>query len=159
MAADPDRSNPASRQTDGPDGSDPERMVGVTVLPQAAAIEDYALIGDCHTAALVSKDGSIDWLCWPRFDSPACFAALLGAPEHGRWQVAPADAKVEVKRAYRDGSALLQNPFSTAGGEVAVIDFMARRAGGSDLMRIVRGVRGRVAMRTELVVRFDYGVV
>ena len=122
-------------------------------------IEDYALIGNQETVALVARDGSIDWMGMPRFDSPACFAALLGTPEHGRWQVAPADARVEVRRAYRDGSTVLETRFSTAEGEVSVIDFMARRAGASDLMRIVRGVRGRVAMRTELVVRFDYGVV
>ncbi len=120
-------------------------------------IEDYALIGNQETVALVGRDGSIDWMGMPRFDSPACFAALLGAPGHGRWQVAPADARVDVRRAYRDGSTVLETRFSTADGEVAVIDFMARRTGGSDLMRIVRGVRGRVAMRTELVVRFDYG--
>jgi len=122
-------------------------------------IEDYALIGNQETVALVARDGSIDWMGMPRFDSPACFAALLGAPEHGRWQVAPADAEAVVERAYRDGSTVLETRFATAGGEVSVIDFLARRAGASDLMRIVRGVRGRVAMRTELVVRFDYGAV
>ena len=122
-------------------------------------IEDYALIGNQETVALVARDGSIDWMGMPRFDSPACFSALLGAPEHGRWSIAPAAAKVEVKRQYRDGSTVLETRFSTADGEVAVVDFMARREGASDLMRIVRGVRGRVAMRTELVVRFDYGAV
>src|SRR6201991_4433147 len=113
-------------------------------------IEDYALIGDCQTAGLVGRDGSIDWLCMPRFDSPACFAALLGAPEHGRWLVAPAAGKPEVRRRYLDGSTVLETRFTTADGEVAVTDFMARREGASDLMRIVRGVRGRVAMHTEL---------
>ena len=122
-------------------------------------IEDYALIGNQETVALVARDGSIDWMGMPRFDSPACFAALLGAPEHGRWLVAPAADKAEVRRHYLDGSTVLETRFTTADGEVAVIDFMARREGASDLMRIVRGVRGRVAMRTELVVRFDYGVV
>ena len=122
-------------------------------------IEDYALIGNQETVALVARDGSIDWMGMPRFDSPACFSALLGAPEHGRWLVAPVDEGAEVKRAYRDGSTVLETRFSTADGEVAVIDFMARRAGASDLMRVVRGVRGRVAMRTELIVRFDYGSV
>src|SRR6201985_3008307 len=122
-------------------------------------IEDYALVGNQETVRLVARHGSIDWMGMPRFDSPACFSALLGTPEHGRWQVAPVDAKVEVKRADRDGSTVLEARFTTADGEVSVIDFMARRTGASDLMRIVRGVRGRVAMRTELVVRFDYGAV
>jgi GH15 family glucan-1,4-alpha-glucosidase len=122
-------------------------------------IEDYALIGNQETVALVARDGSIDWMGMPRFDSPACFAALLGSPENGRWQLAPAAATTQVTRAYRDGSTVLETRFTTADGEVSVIDFMARREGASDLMRIVRGVRGRVAMRTELVVRFDYGDV
>ena len=122
-------------------------------------IEDYALIGNQETVALVARDGSIDWMGMPRFDSPACFAALLGTPDHGRWRVAPVAHDVAVKRAYRDGSTILETRFATADGEVSVIDFMARREGASDLMRVVRGVRGRVAMRTELVVRFDYGVI
>ncbi|MFL6695758.1 MAG: glycoside hydrolase family 15 protein [Vitreoscilla sp.] len=122
-------------------------------------IEDYALIGNQETVALVGRDGSIDWMGMPRFDSPACFAALLGTPEHGRWLIAPAAAKPEVERRYRDGSTVLETRFTTADGEVTVTDFMARREGASDLMRIVRGVHGRVAMCTELVVRFDYGVV
>src|ERR1700710_2127035 len=155
MAADPDRSNPASRQTDGPDGSDPERMVGVTVLPQAAAIEDYALIGDCHTAALVSKDGSIDWLCWPRFDSPACFAALLGSPENGRWRIAPAEAPVTVTRRYWPGTLILETLFETASGSVALIDFMAVEK--DSIVRIVEGRSGSVEMHFDLSLRFEYG--
>ena len=122
-------------------------------------IEDYALIGNQETVALVGRDGSIDWMGMPRFDSPACFAALLGAPEHGRWLIAPAGETVEVKRRYFDGSTVLETRFVTADGEVIVTDFMARREAASDLMRIVRGVRGRVALRMELIVRFDYGVV
>ena len=122
-------------------------------------IEDYALIGNQETVALVGPDGSIDWMGMPRFDSPACFSALLGAPEHGRWLIAPVADGAEVTRAYRDGSTVLETRFSTPDGEVSVIDFMARRAGASDLMRVVRGVRGRVAMRIELIVRFDYGAV
>ena len=125
-------------------------------------IEDYALIGNQETVALVGRDGSIDWMGMPRFDSPACFSALLGAPEHGRWLLAPAGAGGEgarVTRAYRDGSTVLETRFETADGAVSVIDFMARREGASDLMRVVRGLRGRVAMTTELVVRFDYGSV
>jgi GH15 family glucan-1,4-alpha-glucosidase len=133
-------------------------------VPRAMAdrttpIEDYALLGDCETAALVSRDGSVDWLCWPRFDSPACFAALLGAPEHGRWRIAPRDVVPErTLRQYRGDTLVLETVMETAdGGAVALIDFMPPRDGRSDLVRIVRGMRGRVAMRMELVLRFDYG--
>jgi len=122
-------------------------------------IEDYALIGDCETAALVARDGSIDWLCWPRFDSGACFAALLGGPEHGRWQLAPIEPVLGVSRRYRGDSTILETTFTTAEGEVTVVDFMPLRGEASDLVRIVVGRRGRVAMRSELVVRFDYGSV
>ena len=121
-------------------------------------IEDYALIGDCATAALVSKAGSIDWLCWPRFDGSACFAALLGQPEHGRWLIAPADPSVRVSRAYRPGTMILETVFETDAGEVALIDFMPPFANNSSVIRIVEGRRGRVAMRKELTLRFDYGV-
>jgi GH15 family glucan-1,4-alpha-glucosidase len=119
-------------------------------------IEDYALIGDCETAALVARDGSIDWLCWPRFDSPACFAALLGRPEHGRWKLFPR-GKFTSKRAYRPETLILETEFETSGGTAKVIDFMPVRNGASDLVRIVEGRRGRVAMELELVLRFDYG--
>ena len=122
-------------------------------------IEDYALIGNQETVALVARDGSIDWMAMPRFDSPPCFAALLGTPENGRWRIAPAGDEVDVKRAYRDGSTVLETQFSTPDGAAVVIDFMSRRDGVCDLMRIVRGVRGRVALHTEIVVRFDYGSV
>jgi len=122
-------------------------------------IEDYALIGNQETVALVARDGSIDWMGMPRFDSPPCFAALLGTPEQGRWRIAPVGDDVQVHRAYRDGSTVLETRFATPAGEVVVIDFMSRRDGVCDLMRIVRGVRGRVALRTEIVVRFDYGAV
>ena len=120
-------------------------------------IEDYALIGDCETAALVGRDGSIDWLCWPRFDSGACFAALLGSAENGRWLIAPADPGARVARRYRDGTLILETEFDTADGAVTVIDFMPLRGTGSDLVRLVVGRQGRVTMRTELVIRFDYG--
>jgi GH15 family glucan-1,4-alpha-glucosidase len=125
----------------------------------ANPIEGYAAIGNCETLALVGRDGSIDWLCWPRFDSPACFSALLGAPEHGRWMIAPVAAPAGVARSYHGESLILETLFETDGGAVIVIDFMSRRDGCSDLVRIVRGVRGRVAMRMELVARFDYGAV
>ena len=122
-------------------------------------IEDYALIGDCETAALVGRDGSIDWLCWPRFDSGACFAALLGGPEHGRWRVAPSDPSPRVTRRYRDGTLVLETDFETAEGAVTIIDFMPLRGAASDLVRLVTGRRGRMAMRSELVLRFDYGSI
>ncbi len=122
-------------------------------------IEDYALIGDCETAALVGRDGSVDWLCWPRFDSDACFAALLGAPEHGRWLVAPADGAASVTRRYRGDTLILETRFETSDGAVLVVDFMPPRSGHSNLVRLVLGERGKVAMRTELIVRFGYGAL
>ena len=120
-------------------------------------LEDYALIGDCETAALVSRAGSIDWLCWPRFDSGACFAALLGGPEHGRWLIEAADSDARVSRRYRDSTLILETRVETADGAVTVIDFMPPRGRNSDIVRLVRGDRGRVRMRTELILRFDYG--
>ena len=122
-------------------------------------IEDYAMIGDCHTAALVGRDGSIDWLCLPRFDSGACFAALLGGPEHGRWLIAPSTAVRRVVRRYRDSSLVLETEFETDTGSVRLIDFMPLSDQRWDVVRIVEGVRGRVAMRLELIVRYDYGSI
>jgi GH15 family glucan-1,4-alpha-glucosidase len=123
----------------------------------ASRIEDYALIGDCETAALVGKDGSIDWLCLPRFDSGACFAALLGTPEHGRWLIAPAGEITKISRRYRPGTIILETTFETAEGTVTLIDGMAIRDDRPALIRCVRGERGQVAMRLHLVIRFDYG--
>ena len=123
------------------------------------SIEDYALIGDCETAALVSREGSIDWLCFPRFDSPACFAALVGTPEHGRWLLAPCAEIQSVRRQYLGDTAILETEFTTSDGVVAVIDFMPVRSGLPDLVRIVVGRRGQVEMRMELTIRFDYGSV
>ncbi|WP_296653353.1 glycoside hydrolase family 15 protein [Paraburkholderia sp.] len=125
-----------------------------------ALIEDYALIGDGHTAALVSRTGSIDWLCWPRFDSGACFAALLGTEENGRWLIAPEAAdsvKIKTTRRYRDETLILETDFETPEGAVTLIDFMPPGNGWSELVRIVVGRRGTVRMHTELVLRFDYG--
>jgi GH15 family glucan-1,4-alpha-glucosidase len=122
-------------------------------------IEDYALIGDCHTAALIARDGSIDWLCVPRFDSAACFAALLGHPEHGRWQIAPAAQPTQVRRRYRDGTLILETDFVTETGEVTIIDCMPPRMVHPDILRVVVGRRGEVAMRMELIIRFDYGSI
>jgi GH15 family glucan-1,4-alpha-glucosidase len=121
-------------------------------------IEDYALIGDCETAALVGLNGSIDWLCWPRFDSDACFAALLGTSDHGRWQIAPVEFK-SVSRSYRGDSLILETRFETPEGAVRVVDFMPPRSGNSHLVRLVIGERGKVTVRTELQVRFGYGAV
>ncbi|MBV1856241.1 glycoside hydrolase family 15 protein [Catellatospora tritici] len=120
-------------------------------------IEDYAVIGDTQTAALVGRDGSVDWLCLPRFDSGAIFAALLGTPDHGRWQLAPAHGVSAVRRAYRGDTMVLQTEFDTDTGTVRVIDFMPPRGEAADLVRIVEGVHGRVAMRMDLRLRFDYG--
>src|SRR4051812_40118998 len=112
----------------------------------ASRIEDYALIGDGETAALVSRDGSVDWLCWPRFDSGACFAALLGTPGHGRWLVAAADPAARVERRYRDGSLVLDTEITTAEGSVTVTDCMPARGTASHLIRLVTGRRGQVRM-------------
>jgi GH15 family glucan-1,4-alpha-glucosidase len=120
-------------------------------------IEDYALIGDCETAALVGRDGSIDWLCWPRFDSDACFAALLGTPEHGRWLIAPQDGSARVTRRYQPNTLILETRFECAEGAVTLVDFMPGHQTGSSIVRLIIGERGHVTMRTELVVRFGYG--
>jgi GH15 family glucan-1,4-alpha-glucosidase len=122
----------------------------------ARRIEDYAAIGDGETLALVSRDGSVDWLCWPRFDSAACFAALLGNEDHGHWSLTPA-AGYKVSRRYRQDTLILETTFTTDTGEVQITDFMPPRGTVSDLVRIVRGVRGSVPMRMDLTVRFDYG--
>jgi len=120
-------------------------------------IEDYALIGDCETAALVSTTGSIDWLCFPRFDSPSCFSALLGTPEHGRWALATATPATSVRRWYHGETLVLETEFTTGEGAASVIDFMPVRSGQPDLVRVVAGKRGQVRMRVELFPRFDYG--
>ena len=123
-----------------------------------ALIEDYALVGDGHTAALISRDGSVDWLCWPRFDSGACFAALLGTEKNGRWLIAPvSDTPVKATRRYRGETLILETDFETDEGAVTVIDFMPPGNGWSELVRIVVGRRGSVRMKMELVLRFDYG--
>jgi GH15 family glucan-1,4-alpha-glucosidase len=123
------------------------------------AIEEYALIGDTHTAALVGTNGSIDWLCLPRFDSGACFASLLGGSEHGYWQIAPVGDVNRVIRRYRADSLVLETDFHTHEGVVRVIDCMPLRSDHASVVRIVEGISGRVPMRMELVVRFDYGWV
>ncbi|HWT24352.1 MAG TPA: glycoside hydrolase family 15 protein [Solirubrobacteraceae bacterium] len=120
-------------------------------------IEDYALIGDTQTAALVGRDGSIDWLCLPRFDSPACFAALLGDESHGRWLVAPAGGVRRVERRYRPGTLVLETDFHTEDGVLQVVDSMPIRDEAPDVVRVARCLEGRVPVRMELVLRFDFG--
>jgi GH15 family glucan-1,4-alpha-glucosidase len=123
----------------------------------ALRIEDYALIGDCETGALVGRDGSIDWLCFPCFDARACMAALLGTPEHGRWLIAPEGEVRAIRRRYRDGTLILETEFETAEGAVTLIDFMPPRTKNPDVVRILEGKRGRVRMHVELIFRMDYG--
>jgi GH15 family glucan-1,4-alpha-glucosidase len=128
-------------------------------MPASTRIEDYALIGDLQTAALVSREGSIDWCCFPRFDSGACFAAILGRPDHGRWLLAPATRIEHASRRYRRDTLILESIFTTATGRVRTIDFMPPRRDGPGIVRIVEGLEGRVPIRSQLVVRFDFGRV
>jgi GH15 family glucan-1,4-alpha-glucosidase len=125
----------------------------------ASRIEDYAIIGDLHTAALVARDGSLDWLCLPRFDSPACFAALLGTEKHGRWLIAPAIPIESVTRRYRPETLILETEFTTARGRVRLTDFMPPRDDRADVLRIAECIEGEVPMRMDLTIRFDYGAI
>src|SRR5262245_7844378 len=113
----------------------------------ASRIEDYAMIGDCYTAAPVGRDGSIDWLCLPRFDSSACFSALLGNPEHGRWLLSPVAPARTVRRRYREGTLVLDTEYETDDGAVTITDCMPVRAQAPDLVRVVDCTRGQVRMR------------
>lgn len=122
----------------------------------AALIEDYALLGNCKTAALVARDGSLDWLCFPRFDSPACFAALLGDVDNGRWKIAPSDHLINTSRRYREGTLILETLFETSSGTAMLIDFMPPGE-GSHVVRIVVGLTGHVFFDMDLAIRFDYG--
>ncbi|UXY19041.1 glycoside hydrolase family 15 protein [Streptomyces cynarae] len=122
-------------------------------------IEDYALIGDEQTAALVGRDGSIDWLCLPRFDSPACFAKLLGTEEHGHWRIAPRGARLCTRRAYRPDTLVLDSDWDTPDGTVRVTDFMPQRDRAPDVVRVIEGLAGRVTVHGELRLRFDYGSI
>ncbi len=123
----------------------------------ASKIEDYALIGDLETAALVDCNGSIDWLCWPDFSSAACFAALLGTNEHGFWKIAPTEDVVRTSRRYRDHTMILETTFEQSGGAMRLIDFMPPRGNHSDVVRLVECIRGSISVRMELALRFDYG--
>src|SRR5215472_1725840 len=130
--ASPPSAGPPEQPHDNP------RDLRPAAAPQyAARIEDYAMISDCHSAALVSREGSIDWLCWPRFDSPACFASLVGTPDNGRWRIAPAAPPVRVHRQYRPGTMILETVFDTQDGSVALIDFMTGATGNSSVAPIV----------------------
>src|SRR5262245_51157315 len=124
-----------------------------------ARIEDYAMIGDCQTAALVARDGSIDWLCWPRFDSGACFAALLGSPDNGRWSIRCTSPGVRQTRRYRPDTLVLETRFETDTGIATLIEFMPAHSGHSHLIRLVECEQGSVSFETELVIRFGYGEV
>ena len=124
-----------------------------------ASIEDYALLGDMHTAALVDRNGSVDWMCLPRFDTPACFAALLGTADHGHWLLRPAGVSKQIERRYREGTLVLETTHHVVEGTVRLIDFMALDGGTPKLVRIVEGVEGEVPMWMQLVVRFDFGSV
>src|SRR5215472_13966196 len=121
-------------------------------------IEDYAVIGNCESAAMVGRNGSIDWLAVPRFDSAACFAALLGGPENGRWQITPL-RESHASRRYRSGTLVLETRFENAAGAFSLTEAMGRRDGCSDLVRIIRGERGRMRVRMELVIRCEYGSI
>src|ERR1700688_3542541 len=162
------RSTRSRRQSTLPRSSEPPRrgctprsdgtITSASDNTLSSRIEDYGLIGDCETAALVGRDGSIDWLCWPAFDSDACFAALLGTRKHGRWLIAPAEGVIKSSRRYWDNTLILETRFETANGTVALIDFMPPRGKASDVVRLVRGVSGKVKLRMELVIRFGFGV-
>src|ERR1700676_5391751 len=149
----------AERCPTGPEFADGKRMPDDEKRPTSVPIEDYGIIGNTHTAALVSRGGSIDWLCLPRFDSESVFAALLGEPQHGRWLIDPAGAVVRRSRCYRGETGILETQFETEEGCVTLIDFMALAESEDqvDLIRLVRGDKGQVPMRTELIMRFDYG--
>ena len=122
-------------------------------------IEDYAIIGDTHTAALISRDGSLDWLCLPRFDSPACFAGLLGTPEHGRWMITPSGQVTSIQRRYRGDTLVLETTYLADGGTAMVVDFMPPRDRSINVVRIVVGVKGIVRMKMAMTLRFDYGSI
>jgi GH15 family glucan-1,4-alpha-glucosidase len=136
----------------------PAALLGSAAV-MSSPIEDYALIGDGQTAALVNRSGSVDWLCWPRFDSDSCFAALLGAPEHGCWQLSPKAAVRATTRRYQTDTLIIETDFETDDGAVRLIDFMPERETFSSLVRIVVGLRGSVKMRSDLRMRFDYGAL
>src|SRR5690348_9825990 len=147
------RRPPPGRERD-PDHSPPPRHSARYIVP--LRIEEYALIGDCETAALVGRDGSIDWLCLPRFDSDGCFAKLVGSEDNGFWRLAPMKPR-EVERRYQPGTLILDTIFTAKGGRVRVTDFMPPKSDHSRIVRIIEGLEGRVEMQCEIAVRFEYG--
>src|SRR6184192_2529633 len=129
------------------------------VAQEKTKIEDYAFLSDTQTGALVSRDGCVDWLCFPRFDSPACFASLLGDTKNGHWRFFPEEKIDETRRRYRGDSLILETEIETKSGAARLIDFMPPRGENPDIIRIVEGLRGKVSMHMELIVRFDYGQI
>src|SRR5213592_4605212 len=129
------------------------------VAQEKTKIEDYAFLSDTQTGALVSRDGCVDWLCFPRFDSPACFASLLGEKENGHWRFFPEEKVETIRRCYRGETLILETEIETKSGAVRLIDFMPPRGENPDIIRIVEGLRGEVAMQMELIIRFDYGQI
>src|SRR5438445_13317855 len=132
---------------------------GIEVAKENTKIEDYGFISDTQTGALVSRDGCVDWLCFPRFDSPACFASLLGEKENGHWRFFPKEEVTATRRRYRGETLILETELETANGAVRLIDFMPPRGENPDIVRIVEGLRGEVLMEMELIIRFDYGFI
>src|SRR4029077_6398616 len=120
-------------------------------------IEDYAFLSDTQTGALVSRDGCVDWLCFPRFDSPACFASLLGEKQNGHWLFFTDEEVTAVRRRYRGETLILETELETKNGAGRLIDFMPPRGENPDIIRIIEGLRGKVSMQMELIIRFDYG--
>src|SRR3989449_8394236 len=129
------------------------------VAQEKTKIEDYAFLSDTQTGALVSRDGCVDWLCFPRFDSPACFASLLGEKENGHWRFFPDEEGTAVRRRYRGETLILETELEKKNGAVRLIDFMPPRGENPDIIRIIEGLRGKVSMQMELIIRFDYGQI
>src|SRR6266536_2717459 len=136
-----------------------ERLYQRRMSKPRTKIEDYAFLSDTQTGALVSRDGCVDWLCFPRFDSPACFASLLGEKKNGHWRFFPEEKIGKTRRRYRDQTLILETEIETKSGAVRLIDFMPPRGENPDIIRIVEGLRGKMSMQMELIVRFDYGQI
>src|SRR6266699_7349917 len=132
---------------------------GNQVAKEKTKIEDYAFLSDTQTGALVSRDGCVDWLCFPRFDSPACFASLLGDTKNGHWRFFPAEKVEATRRRYRGETLILETEIETKSGSVRLIDFMPPRGENPDIIRVIEGLRGKVSMHMELIIRFDYGQI
>src|SRR5204863_832854 len=129
------------------------------VVKENTKIEDYGFLSDTQTGALVSRDGCVDWLCFPRFDSPACFASPLGDAKNGHWRFFPDEKVKTTRRRYRGETLILETEIETKSGAVRLIDFMPPRGENPDIIRIIEGLRGRVRMQMELIIRFGYGQI